>query len=93
MQSYVICFLCCLLHIRYGKPDASIEEVEAAARAANAHDFIAALPEGYNTQVCSWHELLVARCPGGVLMMGQGRRLLLLSVSSHHHHITPYLLG
>ena len=38
-------------NIRFGKPDASQAEVEAAARAANAHDFIAALPEGYETQL------------------------------------------
>ncbi|KAJ9525056.1 hypothetical protein QJQ45_017385, partial [Haematococcus lacustris] len=38
-------------NIRYGLPGASQEEVEAAARAANAHDFISALPEGYNTHV------------------------------------------
>jgi ATP-binding cassette subfamily B protein len=38
-------------NIRYGRPDASDEEVEAAARAANAHDFIVALPEGYATEV------------------------------------------
>jgi ATP-binding cassette subfamily B protein len=38
-------------NIRYGKPDATIEEVIAAARAANAHDFIMALPEGYETMV------------------------------------------
>lgn len=37
--------------VRYGAPNASMEQVEAAARAANAHDFIMALPEGYNTQV------------------------------------------
>jgi ATP-binding cassette subfamily B protein len=36
-------------NIRYGRPDASDAEVEAAARAAYAHDFIAALPEGYDT--------------------------------------------
>jgi ATP-binding cassette subfamily B protein len=36
-------------NIRYGRPDASDAEVEAAARAAFAHDFITALPEGYNT--------------------------------------------
>lgn len=36
-------------NIRYGKPDATLEAVEAAARAANAHIFIAALPEGYHT--------------------------------------------
>ena len=31
--------------IRYGKPDASMEAVRAAAEAANAHDFITALPQ------------------------------------------------
>jgi ATP-binding cassette subfamily B protein len=36
-------------NIRYGRPDASDAEVEAAARAAFAHDFITALPEGYGT--------------------------------------------
>jgi len=34
-------------NIRYGKPDASDDEVRAAARAAYAHDFIEQLPEGY----------------------------------------------
>ena len=38
-------------NIRYGKLDATDEEVEAAARAANAHEFIMRLPEGYNTQL------------------------------------------
>jgi ATP-binding cassette subfamily B protein len=36
-------------NIRYGRPDATDAEVEAAARAAFAHDFLAALPEGYDT--------------------------------------------
>jgi ATP-binding cassette subfamily B protein len=36
-------------NIRYGRPDASDAEVEAAAHAAYAHDFIAALPQGYDT--------------------------------------------
>jgi len=36
-------------NIRYGRDDASDDEVEAAARAANAHEFIAELPEGYDT--------------------------------------------
>lgn len=38
-------------NIAYGRPDATSAEIEAAARAANAHDFIAALPDGYATQV------------------------------------------
>ncbi|KAJ8750357.1 hypothetical protein K2173_014272 [Erythroxylum novogranatense] len=38
-------------NILYGKPDASMAEVEAAASAANAHSFITLLPNGYNTQV------------------------------------------
>jgi ABC-type multidrug transport system fused ATPase/permease subunit len=38
-------------NIAYGKLDATQEEIEAAARAANAHDFILALPEGYATLV------------------------------------------
>ncbi|MFO0618261.1 MAG: ABC transporter transmembrane domain-containing protein [Polyangiaceae bacterium] len=38
-------------NIRYGKRDATDAEVEAAARAANAHDFIRAFPEGYATEV------------------------------------------
>ena len=38
-----------LENIRYGRPEASDDEVFAAARAAFAHDFIAALPEGYAT--------------------------------------------
>ncbi|MEQ4618338.1 MAG: ABC transporter ATP-binding protein/permease [Corticimicrobacter sp.] len=38
-------------NIRYGRPDASAEEVEAAARAAQIHAFIASLPDGYDTPV------------------------------------------
>lgn len=38
-------------NIAYGRPDASLEEVEAAAKAANAHEFIVDLPEGYDTVV------------------------------------------
>ncbi len=36
-------------NIRYGRPDATPDEVHAAARAAFAHDFLTALPEGYET--------------------------------------------
>lgn len=38
-------------NIRYGKPEASDEEVIRAARAANAHEFIMSLPEGYDTDI------------------------------------------
>ncbi|MFD1360713.1 ABC transporter ATP-binding protein [Lentibacillus salinarum] len=39
------------MNIRMGKPDASDEEVVAAAKAANAHDFITELQDGYDTMV------------------------------------------
>lgn len=38
-------------NLRYAKPDAAPEELHAAARAANIHDFIASLPDGYDTIV------------------------------------------
>jgi ABC-type multidrug transport system fused ATPase/permease subunit len=38
-------------NIAFGRPDATTAEVEAAARAVNAHDFIAALEYGYDTQI------------------------------------------
>jgi ATP-binding cassette subfamily B protein len=38
-------------NIAYGKPDATAEQIVAAAKAANAHDFIERLPQGYATAV------------------------------------------
>ncbi|QNM96264.1 ABC transporter transmembrane domain-containing protein [Chitinimonas koreensis] len=38
-------------NIRYGRPEASAAEVEDAARAAFAHDFVMALPDGYHTEL------------------------------------------
>ncbi len=38
-------------NIRYGRLDATDDEIAAAARSANAHDFISALPQGYQTPV------------------------------------------
>lgn len=56
-------------NIRFGRPDAGDDEVELAARAANAHDFIQALPEGYRTPILE----------GGVnLSLGQ-RQLLCIA--------------
>jgi ATP-binding cassette subfamily B protein len=38
-------------NIAYGRPEAHLEDVEAAARAANAHQFITQLPEGFDTML------------------------------------------
>ena len=38
-------------NLSYGRPGATAEEIEAAARSANAHDFILDLPQGYETRV------------------------------------------
>ncbi|MCL7032358.1 hypothetical protein MKW94_016788 [Papaver nudicaule] len=38
-------------NIMFGKPDATMDEIVAATMAANAHDFIRQLPEGYETKV------------------------------------------
>ncbi len=53
-------------NICYGKPDATREEMEEAAREANAHDFISRLPDGYATRVLE----------GGV-NLSQGQRQLI----------------
>lgn len=38
-------------NIRYGRPEASLEQLERAARMAKAHEFIERLPDGYRTQI------------------------------------------
>lgn len=38
-------------NIRYGKPEATVEEIIQAAKNANAHEFIMSLPEGYDTDI------------------------------------------
>jgi ABC-type multidrug transport system fused ATPase/permease subunit len=40
-------------NIRFGRPDATMQEIEEATRAIGAHDFIAALPDGYDTEVAN----------------------------------------
>ncbi|HEY6931776.1 MAG TPA: ABC transporter ATP-binding protein, partial [Marmoricola sp.] len=40
-------------NIRFGRPDATMEEVVEATRAIGAHEFISALPEGYDTEVAN----------------------------------------
>jgi ABC-type multidrug transport system fused ATPase/permease subunit len=56
-------------NIRFGRPDASQDDVEAATRALGAHGFIAALPQGYDTEVSN---------RGGLLSAGQ-RQLIAFS--------------
>lgn len=53
-------------NIAFGMPGASREAIEAAARAANAHDFVSALPEGYETEIGE---------RGATLSGGQAQRL------------------
>ncbi|QDF06740.1 ABC transporter ATP-binding protein [Myxococcus xanthus] len=55
-----------LENLRVGRPDASLEEVQRAARAARAHDFITALPNGYDTLLGEG---------GGTLSGGERQRL------------------
>lgn len=50
-QSPVVFTGTVLDNIRYGRPEASLDEVRAAAVAAHAHDFIEALPQGYDTEL------------------------------------------
>ena len=56
-------------NIAYGRPDASMEQVEQAARAAHAHSFIKRLPQGYDTVIAE---------DGGNLSQGQ-RQLLCIA--------------
>ena len=60
-------------NIRFGKVDASDEEVYAAAREANAHEFITSFPEGYNTIVGECRDG-VPHGPGGHMGWGAGGR-------------------
>ncbi|MDP6458145.1 MAG: ABC transporter ATP-binding protein [Candidatus Bathyarchaeota archaeon] len=58
-------------NIKYGKPDASEEEMLEAAKISQAHDFITAFPEGYDTIVEQW---------GVNLSGGQKQRLAIARV-------------
>jgi ATP-binding cassette, subfamily B, bacterial len=51
LQEPVLFSTTILENIAYARPAATQEEIEAAAKAANIHDFIVALPEGYDTEV------------------------------------------
>jgi ABC-type multidrug transport system fused ATPase/permease subunit len=53
-------------NLRYGRLDATSEEIEQAARAAHAHDFVMRLPMGYDTDIAE---------AGGSLSGGERQRL------------------
>ncbi len=55
-------------NITYGKPNATILEVEKAAKQAHAHEFIMALPDGYNTELAE---------RGNTISVGQRQRICL----------------
>jgi len=65
-------------NIMYGKPGSSFEEVMAAARAANAHDFIVAKPDGYDTLVGE---------RGGKLSGGERQRVSIARAILHNPRI------
>ncbi|PYN81321.1 MAG: hypothetical protein DMD97_02420, partial [Candidatus Rokuibacteriota bacterium] len=56
-------------NIAYGKPDATMEEIVAVARAADVHDFIAGLPDGYDTVIAE----------GGVTLSGGQRQKIAIA--------------
>ena len=56
-------------NIRYGRPDATDAEVEEAARQAHAHEFIEALPDGYETRIGE----------GGALLSGGQRQRIAIA--------------
>lgn len=56
-------------NLRYGKPDASLDELRAAARDANALGFVEALPQGFDTELG----------PGGVQLSGGQRQRLAIA--------------
>ncbi|MFM7323125.1 MAG: ABC transporter ATP-binding protein [Armatimonadota bacterium] len=65
-------------NIAYGKPDASFEEILAAARAACAHEFIVQKPDGYDTQVGE---------KGGKLSCGEKQRISIARAILHDPRI------
>ncbi|KAI8924720.1 P-loop containing nucleoside triphosphate hydrolase protein [Entophlyctis helioformis] len=66
-------------NIAYGRPDASDKDIERAARLANVHDFVAALPEGYETRIGE---------NGSLLSGGQRQRIAIARI----YLVDPHLI-
>ena len=61
-------------NIAYGRPDATMEEIVEAAKNAGAHDFIEALPNGYETPAGSWESAFRAASVSGYPSRGRCSR-------------------
>jgi ABC-type multidrug transport system fused ATPase/permease subunit len=72
-------------NIQYGNPNATFEQIQEAARQANAHDFISSFSDGYDTQVGD---------KGGQLSGGQKQRIAIGSYCacgcSHHEALVSF---
>jgi ATP-binding cassette subfamily B protein len=77
-------------NIRYGRPGASDGEVEAAARLANAHEFISAFPEGYATRVGERGAQLSGGAWGGRLPLAPPRLPATRAHPKTHHARTSH---
>ena len=69
-------------NIAYGRPDAAPEQIEKAAREANAHEFICSLEHGYQTQL---------RGDGGGLSVGQRQRIAIARALLKDPKVLPLL--
>ncbi len=67
-------------NLRYGRLDATREEIEEAARAAHAHEFISKLPKGYETAIAQ---------AGGGLSGGERQRLSIARATSRKRSCSP----
>lgn len=69
-------------NIQYGKKDATFADIVRAARAANAHEFVVAKPDGYDTQVGE---------RGGKLSGGEKQRISIARAILHDPKILTYM--
>ncbi|KZT56180.1 P-loop containing nucleoside triphosphate hydrolase protein [Calocera cornea HHB12733] len=71
-------------NIRYGKLDATAEEVEAAARAAQIHERIMSLPAGYETKTIANADITLVLQDGQIIERGSHRELVAMNGTFAH---------